>query len=258
MNLSSIPNSEIARLYNAVADKPVARFSDRNVGLRRLEAILAERGYQVVEDEVGLSVEPVAPANAWSEIEDLPAAAQPKTEIAAPAPMAPVVVEAPRQAPELTARAVVQIGNPALAAALRATGLAEEISIVAGPSADERIAARRATVDEPLEHDAAGMADYIAKLRAADRKPGQRVLAPEPEIQALSKPNGMPRAGSKNAIMLSMVTTEAGATEAEICERIGWKACSVTLKRACVKAGLTLSLVKVPGERGRYVARPAS
>ena len=63
---------------------------------------------------------------------------------------------------------------------------------------------------------------------------------------------------SLNAIMLGMVMTESGATEAEICQRIGWKACSVTLKRACVKAGLTLSLVKVPGERSRYVARPAS
>lgn len=57
---------------------------------------------------------------------------------------------------------------------------------------------------------------------------------------------------TKREIMLDMVCSKTGATEAEICERIGWKACLVTLKRAAAASGVTLRVEKQKGERARY------
>lgn len=57
---------------------------------------------------------------------------------------------------------------------------------------------------------------------------------------------------TKREIMLDMVCSKTGATEAEICERIGWKACFVTLKRAAAASGVALRVEKQKGERARY------
>ena len=65
-------------------------------------------------------------------------------------------------------------------------------------------------------------------------------------------------AGSKKAIMLDMVLAEGGATEQEICDAIGWKACLVTLKRVAAEVKATLRAEKVKGERTRYFATRAA
>ena len=200
MNLSHIPNSEIARLYSAVADKPVTRFSDRSVGLRRLEAILTERRYRIVEDEVGLSVTPL------DEVREC-------------------------DAPDAIAEAPVE---------------------------HQEIAEAAAVIEEPKDN---GMAAYVEITRTVEQQPGKRVMgtASTPTMKSVALPASeasgwWPKVGSKNEQMLAMVLAEGGASEADICAAIGWKACTVTLKRACSKAGLTLALVKVAGQRSRYVA----
>ncbi|ACL61736.1 DUF3489 domain-containing protein [Methylobacterium nodulans] len=107
-----------------------------------------------------------------------------------------------------------------------------------------------------------GISEYIRRLRSMpnERRPGLRVMDPKPGKEKPAKAaDGQPRAGSKNEQMLAMVLAEGGATEEEICKAIGWKACAVTLKRAAAKAGISLTLVKQPGEkRGRYVGQRAA
>ena len=61
-----------------------------------------------------------------------------------------------------------------------------------------------------------------------------------------------PRGKTKNEIMLDMVCAPGGATEAEICEAIGWKACLVTLRRAAASAGVVLRAEKPKGGKSRF------
>lgn len=102
-----------------------------------------------------------------------------------------------------------------------------------------------------------------AELEAARKPVGATTLAPggfataEPRTvkAAPSAPvDGdpkFPREGSKNAQMLDFVRRPEGATEAEICSAIGWKACRATLGRVCSKAGLPLRAEK-DAETGRH------
>jgi hypothetical protein len=65
------------------------------------------------------------------------------------------------------------------------------------------------------------------------------------------------KAPSKRQIMIDMVLRKEGATEAEICSAIGWKACLVTLRRVAEAQELSLRSVKEPKEAGgksRYFA----
>jgi hypothetical protein len=85
------------------------------------------------------------------------------------------------------------------------------------------------------------------------------ILTPPVETvaEAASEPV-TPKAASKNAVMLDMVRASTGATEAEICAAVGWKACRATLGRVTQKAGLTLSSVKDDATgRNRYFATGA-
>lgn len=52
------------------------------------------------------------------------------------------------------------------------------------------------------------------------------------------------RAGSKQAMMVDIAFRKGGATEAEICAKLGWKKCRVTLKRVCDRIGAVLSTSK--------------
>lgn len=82
---------------------------------------------------------------------------------------------------------------------------------------------------------------------AADTAPAK------PEKPAKTKEaNGMPRDGSKKAVILSMVMRPEGATEDQMCEAIGWKACLVTLRRTAAAAGVTLRTEKAKGGRATY------
>lgn len=61
-----------------------------------------------------------------------------------------------------------------------------------------------------------------------------------------------PKGPTKNQLMLDMVCRAGGATEQEICEAIGWKACLVTLRRVSAAAGVTLRAEKQKGGRARH------
>ncbi len=83
--------------------------------------------------------------------------------------------------------------------------------------------------------------------------------APAPEVvkvkkakAAKPKAEAAPKGPTKNQMMLDMVCRAEGATEQEICEAIGWKACLVTLRRASAAAGVTLRAEKQKGGRARY------
>jgi len=62
------------------------------------------------------------------------------------------------------------------------------------------------------------------------------------------RPDGL-RTGSKEALMLDMVLKPAGATEAAICKKLGWKKCRVTLGRVCDKVSATLTSEGTGAER---------
>jgi hypothetical protein len=74
----------------------------------------------------------------------------------------------------------------------------------------------------------------------------------------LDRKDGL-RSGSKMAMMIDMVLAPGGATEAEVCKKLGWKACLVTLKRTAEKGGYDLTF-KVEetkdGSKRRYFASP--
>lgn len=62
------------------------------------------------------------------------------------------------------------------------------------------------------------------------------------------------RPGSKMAIMIDMALRPQGATEAEICKKIGWKKCRVTLTRTAEKIGAELVHEKGPTGETVYKA----
>jgi len=92
-----------------------------------------------------------------------------------------------------------------------------------------------------------------AKAAKAPRKSRAKAHVPT----ALERPDGL-RPGTKMATMLDMVLTPRGATEAEICNKIGWKKCRVTLQRTAKKAGAELTYeVNEKGEKVWKAAMPA-
>lgn len=91
---------------------------------------------------------------------------------------------------------------------------------------------------------------------------GEKIDLPEPQVVAPAKPARVrkvkaeaavvARGKTKKEIMLDMVCAPGGATEAEICEAIGWKACLVTLRRSAAAAGVTLRAEKPKGGKSRF------
>lgn len=93
------------------------------------------------------------------------------------------------------------------------------------------------------------------RATAIRRVQAAQAAAPQP-VEVTAPAPWRPAPGTKKAVILDMIRRPGGATEAEICSAIGWKACAVTLRRVCRKAGFTPVLIKVEGEpRGRYVAQ---
>jgi len=95
----------------------------------------------------------------------------------------------------------------------------------------------------------------VAEKRAARRAAlavAEEVAPPAPPAKPAREPGAI-REGSKKAVMLAMVCTETGATEAEICEAIGWKACMVTLRRAAAQAKINLTPIREKGKPTRWV-----
>ncbi|MEE9923987.1 MAG: DUF3489 domain-containing protein [Brucella anthropi] len=90
----------------------------------------------------------------------------------------------------------------------------------------------------------------VVSISSASRKAAVELAvasAPKKEPKA-----NAPKEPTKREIMLDMVCSPEGATEDEICKRIGWKACLVTLKRAASAAGVTLRAEKQKGQKSRY------
>lgn len=109
-------------------------------------------------------------------------------------------------------------------------------------------AARRA--EENTNVDADERADFEA-LRAEHH--AARRAANKAAFDAAPATVEKPVKTSKNAVMLAMVRDPAGATEAEICAALGWKACRATLGRVVDKAGLKLTASKDEATgRNRY------
>lgn len=96
----------------------------------------------------------------------------------------------------------------------------------------------------PVKTTAAKAPKTTARKPAAKRAGKPPAAVDNARTPAGARPDGL-RAGSKQAVMLDMVLAPNGATEAEICKKLGWKKCRVTLKRVCEKVGVTLLTSKV-------------
>lgn len=107
---------------------------------------------------------------------------------------------------------------------------------------------------------AAPMAITLSEMASAVEA-GTKIDVPAPAplaAKAKRKPktagNAAPQQrGGKRQIIIDMVLRTEGATEAEICAAIGWKACLVTLRRVAVAQGIDLTARKDEGSRkSRY------
>ena len=98
------------------------------------------------------------------------------------------------------------------------------------------------------------------KLARKTDKPTAKSKPAKAETAPREAPKAKPatRERSKRDIMLDLVCRKGGATEAEICEQIGWKKCLVTLRRAAAAEAVTLHSEKVKGGRARYFGQRAT
>jgi hypothetical protein len=99
--------------------------------------------------------------------------------------------------------------------------------------------------DPSVKIGASVMADYQTERETKMKTVKKPATAPKSQPAKAGK--------TKNEVMLDMVCRKRGATEAEICEQIGWKACLVTLKRAAEKFRVSLTSEKdKTTNRNRY------
>jgi hypothetical protein len=137
-----------------------------------------------------------------------------------------------------------------------APGTSEEDADFVPPKFLRRDAAVMETVSRLAEEAAAAAGVKPAKGRkaAAEKAPKAEKPAKAPKApKAATAPAG-DKGPTKREIMLSMASRKEGATEAEICEAIGWKACLVTLRRVCEAEGYDLRTERQKGARARYYA----
>lgn len=132
---------------------------------------------------------------------------------------------------------------------------AQQLLAYAGPNGVPAFLAR----PKPTAEETEALAKKTAKTSGRDRElknpktPAKRNA--HNKAAASLRPDGL-RVGSKQSMMLDMALRKNGATEAEICEELGWRACLVTLRRTCEKVGA--SLTREPGKDGaksRYYAK---
>jgi len=103
------------------------------------------------------------------------------------------------------------------------------------------------------DDDEARAALARARKRATGGGDGRPAIKNPPNVKtkprevANFRPDGL-RQNSKQSVMLDMVLRASGATEAEICKKLGWKACLVTLRRTCERVGVELR--REPGKDG--------
>jgi hypothetical protein len=119
-----------------------------------------------------------------------------------------------------------------------------ETSAAAGDDGIPAFLARPAPTPEDMRALAA------KSQRARERVPSNPPPVAKTTRQALAVLNqhGL-KAGTKPAVLVDMVLRPGGATEAEMCKKIGWKKCLVTLRRACAAANVELRGERKDGER---------
>ncbi len=99
-------------------------------------------------------------------------------------------------------------------------------------------------------------AKKTAKLAGkAKTKPAAAKAAKSEPSTAGKRPDGL-REGSKQAVMIDMALDAKGATEAEMCAKLGWKKCRVTLGRVAEKIGAKLERREVDGESRWFATMP--
>lgn len=130
--------------------------------------------------------------------------------------------------------------------------------VLAQPDFDTAIAVIR---NEPAKPAAEPIKAPTLIAMAEAVEAGETIEMPEPVIAAKAPKERKARAPrtaeagqkTKREIIIDMVTRPEGATELEICEAIGWKACLVTLRRVCEAEKITIVARKEEGSRrSRY------
>lgn len=140
------------------------------------------------------------------------------------------------------------------------------LSSDAGKAAE--IVASLKAAPEPTEEAQAEVAPEVAPVvagksrRAALALIEAEVPAPAPKTKKVRaeklKAERAPKGPSKRDVILDMVCRPEGATEQEICDAIGWKACLVTLRRAAEAASVTLRAERAKGQKSRYFGTRAA
>ena len=85
----------------------------------------------------------------------------------------------------------------------------------------------------------------------AKPKPAPKAAAKKAKPVTALRPDGL-REGSAGAKLVDFVCRKQGATNAELCEFIGWKQCLPFLRKSCDQAGVKLRVEKKEGELARY------
>jgi outer membrane biosynthesis protein TonB len=121
----------------------------------------------------------------------------------------------------------------------------------------------KTTTEKPAEKSAKKPAKKAPppaarKAPAAPKAKAKGKTAAAPQSAPVNGSAAMPRAGSKNEIMLKMALRPEGATEQAICKKLGWQRCRVTLRRVCAKAGATLTSEGTGEERVYKAVLPAA
>jgi hypothetical protein len=108
------------------------------------------------------------------------------------------------------------------------------------------------TPTKPAQSQEATMAKTTTaktKTTTATKKP-TKAAAPKAPAREL-RPDGLVK-GSGMAKLVDAVCRPKGATNAELCEAVGWAQCLPMMKKSCDKAGVTVRVEKKAGEPARY------
>ncbi len=145
---------------------------------------------------------------------------------------------------KLAANQAISLVNYGLATLKGDAHAAGATLLVPKPPKQENDMATKTAKKAPAKKPAPKAPKTTARKPAAKKAGNTPAAVDNARTPAGARPDGL-RAGSKQAVMLDMVLAPNGATEAEICKKLGWKKCRVTLKRVCEKVGVTLLTSKV-------------
>lgn len=107
------------------------------------------------------------------------------------------------------------------------------------------------TTEEPSKKPAAKLMK-TKPVKAAKPTTTKATKAPK---ETKARPDGL-RPGTGLAILVDTVCRSKGATNAELCEAVGWKQCLPMMRKACDKAGVKLEVKRETGKMARYFGTP--